>query len=220
MRKIMLVRWAFFIGGMMILSLGISMTIKGQRLGIGPWDVLHVGLYENFGLTIGTWGIITGFIIIISTAVVLKKLPQIGTWINMILIGLFIDMFNWLLPEFHSLEGQVTIFILGIVVVGYGIGLYVSPNMGAGPRDGLMLLMVDKLGISLKMSRTLMEVGVACLGWLLGGPVGVGTVLIALLMGQFVHYTLPLSRKLLLKIIGEADQEVLFEMNLVEKVEM
>ena len=61
------------------------MTIKGQRLGIGPWDVLHVGLYQNFGLTIGTWGIITGFVIIIATAAVLKELPKIGTWLNMIL---------------------------------------------------------------------------------------------------------------------------------------
>ena len=62
----------------MILSLGVSMTIKGQKLGVGPWDVLHVGLYKNYGLTIGTWGIITGFIIIILTAAVLKEWPKIG----------------------------------------------------------------------------------------------------------------------------------------------
>ena len=219
MKKILLWRWAFFLGGMMVLSLGVSMTIKGQRLGIGPWDVLHVGLFEKFGLTIGTWGIITGFVIVISTAAVLKRLPKLGTWLNMILIGLFIDLFNWLLPEFHTLGAQVAIFTLGVIVIGYGVGLYVSPNMGAGPRDSLMLLIVDKFGISLKMSRTIMEVLVACLGWLLGGPVGIGTVIIALISGQIVQYSLPQSRKLLVYLIGEAaDREVLYQMSLVEKI--
>ena len=73
------------------------MTIKGQRLGVGPWDVLHIGLFRNFGLTIGTWGIITGFMIIAATAIVLKRWPKFGTWLNMILTGLFIDLFNWLI---------------------------------------------------------------------------------------------------------------------------
>lgn len=193
----------------MVLSLGITMTIKGQRLGIGPWDVLHVGLYENFGLSIGTWGIITGFIIIVTTAAVLKQWPQLGTWLNMLLIGIFIDVFNWLLPDIHTLVGQTSIFVFGVLVMAYGVGIYVSPNVGAGPRDSLMLILVEKLGISVKIVRTGIEVIVAVLGWLLGGPVGIGTVVIALLIGQIVHYALPQCRKLLLKIVGEEDEDVL-----------
>ncbi|MBD7985348.1 YitT family protein [Sporosarcina sp. Sa2YVA2] len=210
MRKTFMWRWLFFLSGMMVMSLGISMTIKGQRLGIGPWDVLHVGLYQNFGLSIGTWGIITGFIIILVTAAVLKQWPQIGTWLNMLLIGLFIDLFNWLLPDFSTLTGQVIIFTVGVLVLAYGIGIYVAPNVGAGPRDSLMLILVDKLGIGVKKVRTMIEVIVAIIGWLLGGPVGVGTVIIALLIGQIVHYSLPQCRKLLLKIIKE-DESVLFQ---------
>ena len=76
MKKILIWRWTFFLVGMMVLSLGISMTIKGQRIGVGPWDVLHVGLYQNFGLTIGTWGIITGFVIIIVTASSAKRVTK------------------------------------------------------------------------------------------------------------------------------------------------
>lgn len=218
MRKILLWRWSFFFIGVMLLSLGISMTIKGQRLGIGPWDVLHVGLYKNLGLTIGTWGILTGLAIIFGTAVALRQFPKFGTWINMVIIGLFIDVFNWLLPEFETLGAQATIFTLGVIMIGIGIGVYVSPNVGAGPRDSLMLLLVDKLGLSLMMSRTLMEVVVAFIGWLLGGPVGVGTVIIALLTGRIVQYVLPKSRKLLLQVIGEADPEILFKMNLIENM--
>lgn len=194
----------------MVLSLGIAMTIKGQRLGVGPWDVLHIGLTKNFGLTIGTWSIILGVIIIVVTSAVLKQWPKLGTWLNMILLGLFIDLFNWMLPEFDTMTGQVIIFTLGVAVMSYGIGIYVAPNVGAGPRDSLMLILVDKLGISVKKVRTMIEVIVAVAGWLLGGPVGIGTVIIALLIGQIVHYALPQCRKLLLKIVGEEDEQILF----------
>lgn len=186
------------------------MTIKGYRLGIGPWDVFHVGLYRNLGLSIGSWSIISGLVIVLGTAIALKKLPKIGTWLNMILLGVFIDIFNWIIPDFEALGAQIIIFILGVVVMGYGMGIYISPNIGAGPRDSLMLLFVEKFGISIKKIRTIIEIIVALLGWLLGGPVGVGTVIIALLIGQFVHYTLPQSRALLMKIIGETDEKVLF----------
>lgn len=192
------------------MALGVSMTIKGQKLGIGPWDVLHVGLYQHFGLTIGTWGIITGFIIILATAIVLKKWPKIGTWLNMLLLGVFIDIFNWLLPEFATLGAQMIIFVLGVIVMGYGVGIYISPNIGAGPRDSLMLVLVEKTGASIKKVRTTLEVAVAVVGWLFGGPIGIGTVLIALFLGQMVHYTLPQSRKVLMKINGEKDEKFLF----------
>ena len=210
MRKIVIWRWTFFLVGMMIMSLGISMTIKGQKLGIAPWDVLNVGLYKNFGLSIGTWGIITGFIIIVSTAAVLKEWPKIGTWLNMILIGLFIDLFNWLLPDIATMGAQILMFSAGVIVIGYGVGIYISPNIGAGPRDSLMLVLVNKTGASIKKVRTTLEVIVALVGWLFGGPVGIGTVLIALFLGQIAHYTLPQSRKFLLKVVGKKEEEVSF----------
>ena len=217
MRRILLWRWTFFLVGIMLLALGASMTIKGQRFGIGPWDVLHVGLYKNLGLSIGTWGIITGFLIIAGTAVVLKELPKLGTWLNMILVGLGIDLFNWLLPNIETFGGQMFIFILGVIVMSTGSAIYVSANLGAGPRDSLMLLFVEKFGLSIKRVRTIIEVTVAALGWLLGGPVGIGTVIIALLIGQIVHYALPQSRRLLMRLIGEVDEGLLFKMNLLGK---
>ncbi|MER2090238.1 MAG: YitT family protein [Sporosarcina sp.] len=210
MRKILLWRWTFYLVGMLILSLGISMTIKGQKLGIGPWDVLHVGLNNNFGLTIGTWGIITGFIIIISTAIALKEWPRFGTWLNLVLIGVFIDLFNWLLPDISSMGAQLLIFSTGVIVMGYGVGIYISPNIGAGPRDGLMLVLVKKTGASVKKVRTTIEVIVAIIGWLFGGPIGIGTVLIALFLGQIAHYTIPQCRNFLMKIIDKSEEEVTF----------
>ncbi|WP_342508341.1 YitT family protein [Sporosarcina sp. FSL K6-2383] len=209
MRKVLMWRWIFYFAGLLVMALGVSMTIKGQEVGIGPWDVLHVGLYKHFGLTIGTWGIITGFVIILATAAVLKEWPKIGTWLNMLLLGIFIDIFNWLLPDFTTFGAQLIIFIFGVIVMGYGAGMYISPNIGAGPRDSLMLLFVKKTGMSIKKVRTTIEVIVALVGWLFGGPIGVGTVLIALFLGQMIHYTLPQNRRVLMKIIGEQDEKVL-----------
>lgn len=208
MNKTLVWRWSFYLAGLIIVALGISMTIKGYRLGVGPWDVFHVGLYQNFGLTIGTWSILTGLIIIVATAIVLKEWPKIGTWLNMLLLGLFIDIFNWLIPDFQLFIAQFIIFVLGVIIMGYGIGVYMSPNIGAGPRDSLMLIFVEKFGFSIKRVRTSIEVIIALLGWMLGGPVGIGTVIIALLIGQFVHFTLPQSKALLLKITGEDVEEI------------
>ncbi|WP_203249148.1 YczE/YyaS/YitT family protein [Sporosarcina beigongshangi] len=209
MQKALVWRWTFYFTGLLVMALGVSMTIKGQKLGVGPWDVLHVGLYKHFGLTIGTWGIITGFVIIVATAIVLKQWPKIGTWLNMLLLGIFIDIFNWLLPDVTTFGGQMVIFIVGVAVMGYGSGIYISPNIGAGPRDSLMLVLVDKTGASVKKIRTTIEVLVAITGWLFGGPIGIGTVLVALFVGHMIHYSLPQSRRVLMKIIGEQDEKVL-----------
>lgn len=209
MKRITYWRWIFYVVGLVVVSLGITMTIKGYRLGVGPWDVFHIGLQQNLGLTIGSWSIIAGLVIIAVTALYMKKWPQIGTWLNMLLLGLFIDFFNWIIPDFESLLGQTIIFVLGVVVMSYGVGIYVSPNIGAGPRDSLMLIFVEKFDISIKVVRTLIEVTVALLGWILGGPVGAGTIIIALFIGQFVQFTLPQSRKLLLKLAKETDESIL-----------
>lgn len=209
MRNLLAWRWIFFMGGMMIMSLGISLTIKGQQLGISPWDVLHVGLFQNIGLTIGSWSIITGFLIVTVTTLILREWPRWGTWLNMMAIGLFIDFFNWLLPDVSSLPAQIMCFLLGIIVLCYGVGIYVSPNLGAGPRDSLMLLFVEKFGFSLRAVRTVIEAVVTLIGFLLGGPVGIGTLIIVLFSGQLIQIALPQCRKVLLKITNQSDEKVL-----------
>lgn len=203
--KVIYWRWLFFIAGLIILAFGISLTIKGQLLGIGPWDVLHVGLYLNVGLTIGSWSIISGLVIVIGTAIGTKRFPKIGTWLNMILIGLFIDFFNWLLPDLASYFGQTIFFVAGVLIMGLGVGIYVAPNMGAGPRDSIMILIVEKTGWTVKRVRTGIEIVVAIVGWMLGGPIGFGTVLIAVILGQIVHMTLPMAKSWLHRFTKEIE---------------
>ncbi|WRP06520.1 YitT family protein [Rossellomorea aquimaris] len=197
MNRELVLRWSFFFTGLLVLAFGISLTIKGKDLGIGPWDVFHYGLFKQLGLTIGTWSIIAGFVILFVTGIGTKSFPKVGAFINMLLIGIFIDIFNYVLPDPQSLLAQSIVFAIGIVVIGYGIGLYVSADLGAGPRDSLMLLVVEKTGWKVQWVRNGMEIIVFFFGWLLGGPVGIGTVIIALGLGSIVGFSLPQSKKLL-----------------------
>ncbi|TWT03452.1 YitT family protein [Planomicrobium sp. CPCC 101079] len=203
MKRSLYYRWLFFLCGLVVMALGFTLTIKGNKLGIGPWDVLHVGLYMNFGLTIGTWAIVAGLVIIALTAVLTRRIPQVGTFLNMVLVGVFIDIFNFIIPDIETMLGQIIVFALGIILAGVGIGFYVAPKIGAGPRDSLMLFVVEKTGLSISVVRAGIEVAVAFAGWLLGGPVGIGTIAVALTTGRIVQFTLPWFEKTLKKIIGK-----------------
>lgn len=197
MKREFVIRWAFFFVGLLVLALGITLTIKGKDLGIGPWDVFHYGLFKQLGLTIGTWSIIAGFVILLITGLGTRSFPKIGAFLNMLLIGIFIDIFNYLIPDPESIVVQAIVFAVGIIVLGYGIGLYVSADLGAGPRDSLMLLVVEKTGWKVQYVRNGMEILVFFFGWMLGGPVGIGTVIIALGLGSIVGFSLPQSKRLL-----------------------
>ncbi|MBY0121485.1 YitT family protein [Bacillus sp. S/N-304-OC-R1] len=195
MRKEWFLRWSFFIVGLMILAFGISLTIKGKNLGIGPWDVFHYGLFLKFGLTIGSWSIISGCILLLISSVIKKEWPRLGALCNMLFLGLFIDLFNWLLPPVDSLIGESVVYVLGVIFLGYGIGLYVSADLGAGPRDNFMLLIIEKTGWSIPWVRNGIEIFIFLIGWLLGGPVGIGTVLIAFGLGPILGISIPHCQK-------------------------
>ncbi|MCP3025579.1 YitT family protein [Halobacillus sp. A5] len=205
-RPIMGLRWSFFIAGLVILGFGISLTMQVRDFGIGPWDVFHYGLYEQFGLTVGSWSIIAGIVIVVVSSIARKQIPQIGTILNMVMIGVFIDFFNWILPEPEWLVSKIAVFVMGTIITAIGIGVYVAPSIGAGPRDSLMLLLTDWLQWKVSTVRNGIEITVALAGWLLGGPVGAGTIFIALFLGSLVGYSLPLSKQLLNFLIRKGER--------------
>lgn len=203
MQKEYIFRWIFFFTGIMMLGLGVALAIKGQRFGVGSWDVLHIGLFKNLGLSIGLWSIIMGIIIVIISSIGLREFPRVGTFLNMILVGLFIDFFNWMLPDPATFMIQLLSFVLGVLLLGVGSGVYISANLGAGPRDSLMLLIVKKVKLSIRTARTTMEVLVAITGYVLGGPVGIGTVIMAFGIGPVMQVSLGYSTRLLESLIME-----------------
>ncbi len=186
----------------MVLSFGITLTIKGQLFGVGSWDVLHIGLTKTLGLSIGTWSILIGLAILAFDMLVTKKLPLPGTFVDMFLAGIFIDIFNYWLPDIDGFWMQLLSYLTGLVLLGWGCGMYMVANLGIGPRDTLMLLFVHKFNWSVTRARTTMEVTVAILGFLLGGPVGVGTVLMAFGLGPIVQLALACNERLFMKWTG------------------
>lgn len=195
-------RCLFFIAGIILLSLGVALTVKGQALGVGSWDVLHIGLAKNLGLTIGAWSIILGLMILAVDAIFMKRLPRLGTYVDMFLAGIFIDIFNFLLPNPNGLVEQTIAYILGLLLLGFGCGMYIVANLGVGPRDTLMLLIVQKLNWSVNRARTTIEIIVALVGFLLGGPIGIGTVIMAFGLGIVIQWALRVNEKLFYRASG------------------
>lgn len=202
MRENIIWRWCFFLVGIVVLSLGITLTIKGQMVGVGSWDVLHIGLADTVGLSIGSWSIILGLIILAFDGLILKRWPRIGTYLDMILAGVFIDIFNFMIPAVDGFIAQLIVFAIGILLLGFGCGMYMIANLGVGPRDTLMLLLTEKLGWSINKARTIMEVTVAIAGFALGGPIGIGTVLMAFGLGPIVQWALKINEKLYTRVTG------------------
>ena len=185
-------RFIIYLFGLLVMSLGIVLLILAD-LGPSPWDVLHVGLYYKFGLTIGSWNIIAGFFILGVSAMISKSIPQFGAFLNMILVGLFIDMYLMIpfLQTPSSLTGKVVMFAVALLINCYGMGLYISAQLGAGPRDSLMLAITSKTGWKVGKVRSTMEVLVLILGWQLGGPLFWGTIVISLMIGVIAGFSLP-----------------------------
>ncbi|OIJ07692.1 hypothetical protein BKP35_18610 [Anaerobacillus arseniciselenatis] len=198
-------RWLIFLVGMMIMSLGIVLMIEAN-LGVAPWDVLHIGLTKQLGLTVGTWSILVGFCIISLTRLLTKEWPQIGAFLNMILVGIFIDIFRLFINTPTTMIGQYVMLLVGVIVIGYGIGLYIAPKCGAGPRDSLMIAITEKSGWKVQYVRGAMEIVVLAIGWSLGGPVFVGTIIFSLTIGNVVGFTLPQCQRIVDRMIERGDQ--------------
>ena len=185
-------RFLVFIIGLLIMSLGIVFFIK-SNLGATPWDVLHVGLFYRLGLSIGSWSIIMGILVLTTAALISKEIPHIGAFLNMILIGVFIDFYIALpfMKTPDSFFGQLAMFTAGMILSAYGMGIYISASLGTGPRDSLMMALNAKTGWKIKNVKAGIEIIVLIIGWRLGGPVNWGTILYCLVIGPLTGLALP-----------------------------
>ncbi|QDI92837.1 YitT family protein [Salicibibacter halophilus] len=188
-------RWGTFTVGIMVMSMGIAFMIQAD-LGAAPWDVFHIGLMINLGLTVGSWSIIVGTVIIGTSALLDRRLPQLGSVLNMVFVGVFIDLFLFIISTPDHLALQFAMLMIGVLIMGIGIGVYIAPNCGAGPRDMLMLSIANKTGMPVGRVRLFMEITVLLCGWMLGGPVFIGTIIFSLTIGPVVGYTLPYCKRL------------------------
>lgn len=175
--------------GLVTFALGEAMVVQAH-LGILPWDVLHQGLVHQLGLTIGQWSVIVGAVVLLAW-LPLRERPGLGTVSNVFVIGFCLDVFIAWLPVAHALPARVLLLLGGILLNGVATAAYIGARLGPGPRDGLMTGLVRRTGGSVRVVRTSIEVAVVVVGWLLGGNLGLGTVLFAVAIGPVVHVFLP-----------------------------
>ena len=172
--------------GFAIFGLSIALLIRGN-LGTGAWAVLDVGLSKLLSVSPGTMTVASGFVVL-SGALILREKIGWGTLANILSIGPWLDLALLFIP---SVEGnlflQSTMLLTAIFLMGIATAIYIGVDAGAGPRDSLMLAIKRTTGVSVRVARTIIEVTVVAVGWLLGGPAGIGTLVFALLIGPAVQ---------------------------------
>ncbi|MEU5181635.1 hypothetical protein AB0G49_16425 [Streptomyces longwoodensis] len=163
-----------------------SALLVEAGLGLEPWGVLHQGLAERTGLSIGVVSIVVGAIVLLLW-IPLRQRPGLGTVSNVFVVGLAMDATLALVPEAHALAVRVPLLLAGIVLNGVATGLYITASFGPGPRDGLMTGLHRRTGRSIRLMRTAVEVAVVVTGFALGGTLGAGTLLYALSIGPLAQ---------------------------------
>lgn len=173
--------------GFLLYGLAITLMIRG-KLGTSAWAVLEVALANKLHITVGTMTVIMGFIVLIS-AVLMREQMGWGTLGNILSIGPWVDLCMSVVPEVNNnLLLQISMLLVAIVIMGLASAIYIGVDAGAGPRDSLMLAIHRKTGVSIRVARAIIEVTVVTIGWLLGGPAGIGTVVHAVLIGPSVQW--------------------------------
>ncbi|MBY8342180.1 hypothetical protein LXH13_07015 [Streptomyces spinosirectus] len=168
-----------------------SALLVEAGLGLEPWNVLHQGVAELTGLTIGVVSIIVGAAVLLLW-IPLRQRPGLGTVSNVFVVGLAMDGTLSVVPDVHSLAVRIPLLLSGIVLNGAATGLYIAARFGPGPRDGLMTGLHRRTGRSIRLMRTAVEVAVVATGFALGGSLGVGTVLYAVSIGPLAQLFLRL----------------------------
>ncbi len=174
--------------GLVLFALAIAMMIRSE-LGLGPWDAFHVGLSRITGLSVGAASIVTGLAIVLA-GLFLNIRPGVGTLVNMILIGVVIDLLLPFIPSAEGFAAGLAYYLPAIAVCGIATGMYISAGLGQGPRDGLMIGLSRKSGWPVSIVRALIEMLALLSGWLMGGKIGFGTMLFAVLIGPAVQWGL------------------------------
>ena len=197
--------------GFILYGLGIVVMLNA-KIGVSPWDVLHQGISLKTGLTMGKVSISVGIIIIIIDAILGEGIG-FATLGNVLLIGTFLDMFESLniIPYANNLFIGIIMMIIGVVLAALATVLYLKPALGSGPRDGLMLAINKRSSKSVGTVRTIIELSVLFIGWILGGSVGIGTII----SGVGLGYAIEIGFK-----ISHMDSKTLVHKNIYDSIKL
>lgn len=185
MKPSYLLQLLWFYVGLLIVSAGFGLIIRAG-LGAGPWDIFHLGLHQQTGLSLALAIQFTGMAIV-GLNLLMRIKPTVGMLLNMLSVGPLLQFLLPYLPQPEALLARSLLMLLGILLSGLGTALYVSAGIGTGPRDGMMIGLTRRLGLPVAVIRNGMEIVAALIGWWMGGPLGLGTILVALGSGPAVQ---------------------------------
>lgn len=187
-------RILYYLTGLFIACLGVSFIIH-SKAGAGPWDIVNMGLTEKLGFTLGTWMALSQAFFLLLNAVILKRRPEYESIITILIWGFVIDF--WMEIVFKNLDLALapayikwSVFILGVLLVGMGVGIYLTSNLPRMPYDGTMVALSNRFKIGLNLSRTILEGSAVVLGFIIGGTVGIGlgTLVIFISIGHIIQF--------------------------------
>jgi uncharacterized membrane protein YczE len=182
-------RFAQLLAGLVGYGVTASMMVLAG-LGLDPWDVFHQGMSRTFGLGIGTWAVIASILVLLCGWTPLRQRPGVGTVTNALMVGVVMDVILATVHPPHVLWARIALLVGGVIGNGFATGFYIGAGLGPGPRDGLSTGIAGR-GHSMRVVRTTIEGTVLVTGFLLGGTVGVGTLLYATAIGPITHLTIP-----------------------------
>lgn len=175
--------------GLFLYGVSLALMVRGA-LGLAPWDVLHSGFIRHVPMTLGQAVVLFSFVVLVLW-IPLREMPGLGTISNAIVVGLSADATMAVLDRPDAMVARIGLMVGGVVLCGLAGALYIGAQLGRGPRDGLMTGLARRTGLSLRLVRTGLEVAVVVIGLLLGGVLGVGTVVYALAIGPLTQLMLP-----------------------------
>ena len=199
-----LIRWNTFVRDLIVIQFGFALfglaiaLLIQANLGTSPWVIFSTAVAKILGVSIGNMVIITGILVLVGVLLLRESIGW-GTLANILFIGPWVDIWMIVIPSIRQrLLLQLSMLLLSVGVMGIATAIYIGVNAGAGPRDSLMLGIKRKSGLSLRMARAIIEITVSLVGWILGGPLGAGTFIFAVLIGPAVQWAfkiLKLKRK-------------------------
>jgi uncharacterized membrane protein YczE len=190
--------YLFYVCGILILTLGITLTILSS-IGTSPFDALLVGLFRTVGLTIGSWEIVLGGVLVLFNAIAQRRRPEYLALLTAFITGVGIDFWLFMLREWihpDTLIGQTICLVLGMVIVGIGVAAYLQANIAPIPMDRSMLVVQELTGLDVTLSRALINVVLVILAFMFNGPIGVGTLIITFFAGVLIKFFMPYAERL------------------------
>ncbi len=176
--------------GLALYGVSLAMMVLGD-IGLAPWDVLHSGFIRHVGITLGQAVVLFSFVVLVFW-IPLREKPGVGTIANALVVGMSADATLAVFDAPDNLAARTGLMVGGVLLCGLATALYIGAQLGRGPRDGLMTGLHRRTGLSIRLVRTVLEVGVVVIGLLLGGTLGLGTVVFALTIGPIAQWLMPL----------------------------